>query len=111
MSFDGQRIYVTACDSSELVTLSNDGSLLSTFKDPEQRNLFHVHVTCLGQVLVCAWTSNTIIQMDYEGRRILAVFATVQDGLNSIRSVYYSEAKKQVVVGQYDDSIVVLNAK
>ncbi|KAH3874651.1 hypothetical protein DPMN_037902 [Dreissena polymorpha] len=35
VSLDGKRIYVTGVYSDGLITLSNDGTLLSTFTDPE----------------------------------------------------------------------------
>ncbi|KAH3874649.1 hypothetical protein DPMN_037900 [Dreissena polymorpha] len=111
VSLDGTRIYVTADDSTELVTLSNDGSLLSTFTDSEQRKMGNVHVTHNGQVLVCCWEDNSVIQLHNDGREQLAVLVTNGDGLYDPQTVYYSHATNKVIVGFNGDEIMVLDVK
>ncbi|XP_052249001.1 uncharacterized protein LOC127856868 isoform X2 [Dreissena polymorpha] len=105
VSPDGDRIYMANTISNQLVTLSRDGTVISTFTDPALgwRYMYDVppglHVTDAGQVLVCGVRSHTIIQVDRDGRQRLAEVVTEKDGVTYPISVYYSKHTGSLIVG------------
>ncbi|XP_052252512.1 uncharacterized protein LOC127859294 [Dreissena polymorpha] len=99
------RVYVTNNCQHKLFTLAMDGSLMSTFTDHELQNPWGVHVTPAGQVLVCCYHSNTVIQVDYEGKKKLATLASKKDGLSRPVSVFYNT--HQIIVGQPNSKLSV----
>ncbi|KAH3848921.1 hypothetical protein DPMN_091306 [Dreissena polymorpha] len=123
LSPDGARIYVANVTSMQLVTLSREGKVISTLTDPALywKEVIHellflvcgiyeyipvIHVTDLGQVLVCG--NSTIIQVDKDGRQRLAEVVTARDGVTSSKSVYYSKHRSALIVGMVkDDDIMV----
>ncbi|KAH3717455.1 hypothetical protein DPMN_060243 [Dreissena polymorpha] len=68
----GDKIFVTN-SSSELLSLSRDGTILSIFTDRQLQSPTAVHVTGKGQVLVCG--RNTIMQVDSEGKKKITALA------------------------------------
>ncbi|XP_052267358.1 uncharacterized protein LOC127869087 [Dreissena polymorpha] len=103
----GDRIYVTNSSYNKLLTLSPDGTLISTFTDPELQYPWGVHATPDGQVLVCGYNSNTAIQVDGEGKRKLATLATMKDGLSFPVSVCYNSNTKEVIVGRMNNTKIL----
>ncbi|XP_052249462.1 uncharacterized protein LOC127857134 [Dreissena polymorpha] len=99
----GDRIYVTNLSENKLLTLAADGSLISTFTDPELISPCGVHVTPAGQIIVCGCTSNTVIQVDCEGRKKLA---SLKDGLINPESICCNN-NHQIIVGQYANICVL----
>ncbi|KAH3750333.1 hypothetical protein DPMN_184854 [Dreissena polymorpha] len=67
----GEKLYIPNFSQHKLLILARNGSVLATFSDPAHQHPQNVHVTPEGQVLVCGEVSNTIIQLDSEGRRKL----------------------------------------
>ncbi|KAH3849154.1 hypothetical protein DPMN_091550 [Dreissena polymorpha] len=63
----GDRIYVTNLHKHKLITLTTDGTLISTFTDPELRLPQAVHVTPAGQVLVCGCASELVCTSSVDG--------------------------------------------
>ncbi|KAH3753590.1 hypothetical protein DPMN_188230 [Dreissena polymorpha] len=100
----GDKIYVTNTRQHKLLTLATDGTLISTFMDPELQNPRGVHVTPAGQVLVCGCISENVIQVDREGKKKLATLASQRDGLSSPGSVCYNTNTHQLIVGLYDNT-------
>ncbi|XP_052249986.1 uncharacterized protein LOC127857570 [Dreissena polymorpha] len=86
----GDKIYVTNLAKHQLLTLTTDGTLLSTFKDAELQTPNGVHVTPAGQILVCAYSSNSVIQVDGEGKKKLATVALQKDGSSGSMSICYN---------------------
>ncbi|XP_052267088.1 uncharacterized protein LOC127868936 isoform X2 [Dreissena polymorpha] len=112
VSPSGDRIYVTNNRQHKLLTLAKDGTVISTFTDTELRGPSGVHVTPAGQVLVCGFASNTVIQVDREGKKKIATLATEKDGIKKYpRSVFYNQKSGSVIVGQCNENIVVFNIK
>ncbi|XP_052256531.1 uncharacterized protein LOC127861855 [Dreissena polymorpha] len=99
----GDRIYVTNFTQHKLITLATDGTLISTFTDPELQNPWGVHVTPSGQVLVCGYSSHTVIQVDREGSKRLATLISNKDGVINPISVYYNTNNHQILVGLYSN--------
>ncbi|KAH3718307.1 hypothetical protein DPMN_061110 [Dreissena polymorpha] len=116
VSPDGDRIYVTNSYSRQLVTLSRDGTVISTLTVPDLSSpvgvLPGLHVTDSGQVLMCGYYTDTIYQLDRDGRQILAEVVTKNNGVINPISVYYSKNTETIIVGTYyNDNIIVFKAQ
>ncbi|XP_052256055.1 uncharacterized protein LOC127861527 isoform X5 [Dreissena polymorpha] len=96
----GDYIYVIS--QHKLLTLTKDGQILSTFSDPKLEEPCGICVTPAGQVLVCYYGSNTIIQLDCVGRSKIAALATEKDGVLRPLAICYSKNTNTVIVGQLD---------
>ncbi|XP_052215213.1 uncharacterized protein LOC127833805 [Dreissena polymorpha] len=104
----GDKIYVTNYDQHKLITLATDGTLISTFTDPELQTPQGVNVTPSGQVFICGCRSNTVIQVDGEGGKKLATLASQKDGLDRPSSVCYNTISHQIIV-EVNDNIMVMD--
>ncbi|XP_052227298.1 uncharacterized protein LOC127842025 isoform X2 [Dreissena polymorpha] len=111
VSPDGDRIYVANMSSKQLVTLSRDGTVISTLTDTALDSLgtqLGLHVTDSGQVLMCVYWSSTIIQVDRDGRQILAEMVTKNDGVTRPISVYYSKHTGSIIVGMGENNKIIV---
>ncbi|XP_052222862.1 uncharacterized protein LOC127838862 isoform X2 [Dreissena polymorpha] len=105
----GDKLYITNWSHDKLLTLARDGTVLAIYTDPELIQPRGVHVTPAGQVLVCGWASNTIIQVECEGTRKLATLVTRdRDGVKSPMSVCYSSTTSSILVGQFKDENIMV---
>ncbi|KAH3720310.1 hypothetical protein DPMN_063207 [Dreissena polymorpha] len=102
VSPSGDKIFVTNPFHHKVLTLATDGTVLHTFTNPDLRDPNGIHVTDLGQVLVCGESSKTIIQLDGEGKKKLATLATRRDGLAYPMSVYFNRSTASFIVGQLE---------
>ncbi|KAH3706356.1 hypothetical protein DPMN_065742 [Dreissena polymorpha] len=75
----GDKLYITSWNPDKLLTLARDGTPLAAYTDTELEHPYGLHVTPAGQVLVCGLLSNTLVQVDSEGRSKLATLATEMD--------------------------------
>ncbi|KAH3815724.1 hypothetical protein DPMN_144255 [Dreissena polymorpha] len=100
------KLYITNYSHNKLLTLARDGTLLATLTDPELRQPRGLHVTPRGQVLVCGYLSDTILQVDSEGRKKLATLATGRDEVWYPESVCYCSTTSSIIVGHGDDILV-----
>ncbi|KAH3821725.1 hypothetical protein DPMN_123492 [Dreissena polymorpha] len=108
----GDRLYITSHYQHKLLTLARDGTLLATYTDPALESLSGLHVTTVGQVLVCGWGSDTILQVDSEGKSKLATLATWRwDGVWYPRSVCYSSTTSSIIVGLGEDYFMVFRVE
>ncbi|XP_052223446.1 uncharacterized protein LOC127839212 [Dreissena polymorpha] len=103
----GDKIFVTSPGKSRLLTLARAGKVLHTFRDPDLHGRGGIHVTAQGQVLVCGFYSDTVLQLDGDGKKKLATLATRKDGLDRPWSVFYNRRTESIIVGQYDSKILV----
>ena len=73
--------------SQQLVTLSRDGTVISTLTVPDLSSpiveLPGLHVTDSGQVLVCGVGSHAIIEVDKDGRRRVAEVVPKTEDMSS----------------------------
>ncbi|KAH3742145.1 hypothetical protein DPMN_048880 [Dreissena polymorpha] len=104
----GDRLYITNPSQHKLLTLARDGTLLATFRDPALGGQYGLHVTPAGQVLVCGGWSDTILQVDWEGKSKLATLATQEDGMWRPESVCYSSTTSSIIVGQWRDNNILV---
>ncbi|KAH3895264.1 hypothetical protein DPMN_019425 [Dreissena polymorpha] len=108
----GDRLYITSWYKHKLLTLARDGTLLATFTDPALHWPAGLHVTPAGQVLLCGYSSDTVLQVDREGESKLATLATQKDGVWRPWSVCYSSTTSSIIVGQdRDDNILVFRVE
>ncbi|KAH3749977.1 hypothetical protein DPMN_184493 [Dreissena polymorpha] len=69
-------------------------------------------MTALGQVLVCGTISNTVLQLDGEGKKKLATLVTRSDKINLPVSVSYNRNTASIIVGQtMSTNILVIKVK
>ncbi|XP_052778097.1 uncharacterized protein LOC128215452 [Mya arenaria] len=108
VSPDGERIYVTTSDKSELITLDKGGQVLSTLKDPDLRAPNGVCVSPIGHVFVCGFESHTVLQVDREGRKKLATVARKADRLRHPLSVCFSERTSCLIIGNNDSNNITV---
>ncbi|KAH3771555.1 protein PML-like [Dreissena polymorpha] len=104
----GDKLYIINCPQQKLLTLARDGSVLATFTDHALQLLNGLHVTPAGQVLVSANGSNTILQVDSEGKRKLATLGTKEDGVVEPISVCYNRHTASIIVGLYKKSSIIV---
>ncbi|XP_052817011.1 uncharacterized protein LOC128243338 [Mya arenaria] len=106
VSPDGQIIYIAEFDTNPLITLDKNGQVFTKLKDPELKYACGVCVSPSGHVFVCVVETESVVQVDREGRQKLA---TVADGLDFPQSVWFSECNSCLIVGNGEnDSIVVI---
>ncbi|KAH3873523.1 uncharacterized protein LOC127869030 [Dreissena polymorpha] len=104
VSPDGQRIYVANEETKQLFTLSSNGRVISTLSDPSLKWSYPpvlpgFHLMDSGEVLVCGDLSNTIIEVDRDGRQRLAEVISEKDEVIKPMSVYYSYNTSSYIVG------------
>ncbi|KAH3790917.1 hypothetical protein DPMN_169125 [Dreissena polymorpha] len=108
----GDRLYISSYWSNKLLTLARDGTLLAKYSDPALHGPYGLQVTPAGQVLVCGYLSDTVLQVGWEGQRKLATLATQEDGVRYPWSVCYSSTTSSIIVGQkWDDNILVFRVE
>ncbi|KAH3819383.1 uncharacterized protein LOC127881775 [Dreissena polymorpha] len=111
VSIKGDKLYITNSSQDKLLTLARDGSVLATFTDHALQDPGGVHVTPAGQVLVCGYKSNTILQVDSQGNRKLSTLVTGEDGVVNPYSVFYNRHTASIIVGLLNSSILVFNVQ
>ncbi|XP_052285595.1 uncharacterized protein LOC127881603 isoform X3 [Dreissena polymorpha] len=104
----GDRLYIISWDQNTLLTLARDGTLLATYTDPALLHTSGLHVTPAGQVLVCGYLSNTVLQVGWEGKSKLATLATEEDGVMWPWSVCYSSTTSSIIVGLWEDNNILV---
>ena len=108
VSPDGSRLYVTNYTYDKLLTLSMDGTVLSSLDDPALRGPTGIHVSETGLLLICGWQSN-VVQVDDDGG--VVTLASKEDGLTCPESVYYSASTGRLIVGNGNENILVAKIK
>ncbi|XP_052815205.1 uncharacterized protein LOC128242174 isoform X1 [Mya arenaria] len=105
---DGKRIYICNWTNKKIITIDINGSILATLQDPDIGGPCGVHASEVGHVFVCSWRSNTVVQIDQEGRKKLATLVGRRDGINYPRAVWYSTHTGRLIVGGLQDDILVM---
>ncbi|XP_052260793.1 uncharacterized protein LOC127864941 [Dreissena polymorpha] len=104
----GDRLYIISSWHNKLLTLARDGTLLATYSDTALVRPYGLHVTPAGQVLVCGYWSDTVLQVGWEGESKLSTLATKEDGVWGPRSVCYSSTTSSIIVGQYRNNNILV---
>ncbi|XP_052780120.1 uncharacterized protein LOC128217194 [Mya arenaria] len=102
VSSDGSKIYVTNASKNQLITLDKAGNRLATLRHVTSPR--DIQVSPLGHVFVCSYGSNTVLQVDREGKRKLVTLATRSDGLKNPISLCYRCRTSSLIVGQYNNN-------
>ncbi|XP_052781936.1 uncharacterized protein LOC128218324 [Mya arenaria] len=111
ISNDGKTIYITNHSNDQLITLDNLGNKLATFIDPDLKRPYGVHATTAGHVFVCCWNSHKVLQVDKDGKTKLAALARKQDGVYGPTALYFSSSTASLVVGRWNDTLLVINVR
>ncbi|XP_052778775.1 uncharacterized protein LOC128216245 [Mya arenaria] len=111
ISNEGKTIYITNYSNDQLITLDNLGNKLATFTDPDLLRPYGVHATTAGHVFVCCFISNTVMQVDKDGKTKLATLAREQDGVYRPKDLFFSSRSSSLVVGGEKDTLLVLNRR
>ncbi|KAH3852284.1 hypothetical protein DPMN_094787 [Dreissena polymorpha] len=101
-----QKVYVTNYNHNQVLEISRNGTKEVLHVDYDLVNPTGVHVTELGQVLVCNSSSNTVLMIDGQGHG--TVLADMMDGVKHPQSVYYSKMRGEIVVGQSCNRLLVI---
>ncbi|XP_052780006.1 uncharacterized protein LOC128217134 [Mya arenaria] len=108
ISNDGKTIYITNYDAHQLITLDNNGNKLALLTDPDMKHPTGVHVTPAGHVFVCCCGSDTVLQVEKDGKKKLATLARKEDGLHAPGDLFISSRSSSlIVVGEKDTLLVV----
>ncbi|XP_052815193.1 uncharacterized protein LOC128242164 [Mya arenaria] len=106
---DGKRIYICEYTNSKIITIDNNGSILATLEDPDIVRPYGVQVSEGGHVFVCSWRSNTVVQVDQEGKKKLATLVRRRgEGIKYPWAVWYSTHTGRLIVGGLQDDILVM---
>ncbi|KAH3894779.1 hypothetical protein DPMN_018938 [Dreissena polymorpha] len=111
VSSTGDRLYITDYDQNKLLTLARDGTLLATLTDPALEHPYGLHVTPAGQVLVCGFWSDAVLQVGWEGQSKLATLYTGENEGRCSRSVCYCSTTSSIIVGLWNDNILVFRVE
>ncbi|XP_052778114.1 uncharacterized protein LOC128215470 [Mya arenaria] len=108
VSPDGERIYFILKETHTLLTLDKDGQVLSIFAHVIQ-DLSGLFVSPSGHVFLCGEQSQTVVQVDREGRKKLATVVRENNGLIKPLSLCFCEQNSNLIVGNSDsDNITVV---
>lgn len=111
LSDDRSRIYVTDHDKYLFITLDSLGHKLSKLSDPQLQMPTGLCVEDNGSVFVCGWDSNTVVQVDREGKKKMTTLVTGADGVRGPESLCYDRKARTLLVGQYNNGLLLLHLK
>ncbi|XP_052807056.1 uncharacterized protein LOC128236211 [Mya arenaria] len=109
LSTDGSKIYIPVSSHKKIVTIDTTGNILATLQDPDLDWPYSVHVSEGGHVFVCSTESNTVVQVDHEGKKKLATLVREGDGMNKPHVVWYSTHTGRLIVGGRQNDILVMD--
>ncbi|XP_052804576.1 uncharacterized protein LOC128234400 [Mya arenaria] len=108
LSTDGSKIYILASSHNKVVTIDTKGNILATLMDPDFDWPLSVHVSECGHVFVSSQASNTVVQVDQEGKKKLATLVRKGDGINIPQAVLYCTRTGRLIVGGQQNNILVM---
>ncbi|XP_052779507.1 uncharacterized protein LOC128216859 [Mya arenaria] len=108
ISNDGEIIYITNYSKHQLITLDNNGNRLALLTDPDMKQPSGVHATPTGHVFVCCHGSDTVLQVDKDGKKKFATLARKEDVLNRPRDLFFSSSSSSLIVGGVKDTLLVI---
>ncbi|XP_052782000.1 uncharacterized protein LOC128218382 [Mya arenaria] len=110
ISNDGKTVFITNFSNNQLITLDNLGNKLATFTDHYLRGP-HGPATTAGHVFVCYFDSDTILQVDKDGKKKLATLARKLDGVLSPKALFFSSRTSSLVVCGSKDTLLVISLR
>ena len=100
------RIYVSDCGRDTLTCLSEDGSIIYQYSDPELSFPQGLYVDADDYVIVCGYRSNNLQMISPSGEKVSTLLSK-KDGIWLPQSVAYRPTDGTLVVGCYDDDLHV----
>ena len=113
ISNDGSRLHITNRDANQLLTMDVEGRHVTSLEDVDIALPTAMCVSKVsGHVFLCGQWSNTIIQVEKDGRRKLTTLAIEEDGVEFPQTAMFDSHASAVVLGQWEsDHILVLKLK
>ncbi|XP_052794971.1 E3 ubiquitin-protein ligase Midline-1-like [Mya arenaria] len=105
-SNNGQKIYITDSSNNKVITVDNSGKILSTCEDPDLLFPVSLCVSEHGHLFVCAMGSNSVLQIDKEGRRKLRTLVSGEK-VSKPLVVYFSTRSQQLMVAGNTNDLLV----
>ena len=106
-SDDGDKIYIANPAKDLIVTVDRFGKMLAAVSSP---NLIAPTGICTaddGTLIVSYWLSNTVVQIDRHGNRVLTTIATEADDIYCPEMTWFDKQTKQLWIGQNCDKCLV----
>ena len=97
------RIYVSDSDRRTLTCLSEDGSIIYQYRDPELRYPRGLYVDADDYVIVCGSSSNNLQMISPSGEKVSTLLSE-KDGITLPQSVAYRPTDGVLVIGCNDDN-------
>ncbi|XP_052779821.1 uncharacterized protein LOC128217042 [Mya arenaria] len=108
ISNDGKTIYITDAINDQLITLDNKGNKLASLTDPDMIEPTGVHVTPAGHVFVCCIETDTVLQIDKDGKKKMATLTREEDGVYGPHDLFFSSRTSSLMVGGKKDTLFVI---
>lgn len=105
---DGQKIYIADYSYDRLVILDNKGGKLTTFSDRDLEGPSGICVTDNGTVLVCGENSNTVVQVDKDGKKKLATLVNNTKRISRPEALWFNREASKLIVGQDNNRLLVI---
>ena len=97
------RIYVSDYGRHTLTCLSEDGSIIYQYRDPELSFPLGLYVDADDYVIVCGCHSNSLQMISPSGEKVSTLLSE-KDGIKYPRSVAYKPTDGVLVIGCYNDN-------
>ncbi|XP_052779245.1 uncharacterized protein LOC128216665 [Mya arenaria] len=105
ISISNDAIYITNRSKHQLSIRDIPGNKLVTFTDPDLRGPYGVQVTPAGHLFVCCFDTNTVMQVDKDGKGKMAILAREVDGPYAL---FFNSRTSSLVVGGEKDTLLVI---
>ncbi|XP_052794973.1 uncharacterized protein LOC128228003 [Mya arenaria] len=105
-SNDGQKIYITDSSNDKVITINNSGTVSACCEDQELILPVSLCVSEHGHVFACALQSNSVLQIDKEGKRKLRTLVSGNKIHNPL-VVYFSTRSQQLMVAGITNDLLV----
>ncbi|XP_052770087.1 uncharacterized protein LOC128209871 [Mya arenaria] len=106
------RLYITNYNENKLITVDMQGEVIATLVDNDLDRPTGVCVSPSGQVFVCGYISDTILQVDSQGNQKLATLANKKNDVSCPQSMHFNSRTSSLLLGQNNtDDLLVLKLK
>ena len=111
VSDNGERIYILNGYDGRVVTLDNTDKLLAVFEDSRLIEPAGIAVTDNGSVLACGYQSDTVVQIDKEGTRLVAAIVKPSNEFCAPYHLCFNRKTRELVVSYFGSFLHVLKLK
>lgn len=101
-----KKLFITNMDKNCLITMDDDGQILSQLNDPDLQEPTAVCAADNSTVFVYSKKNNTVFQVDPNLRKI-TILATDKEGLLYPRCMCFDDKRQRLLVEQADNILVL----